>query len=162
MGTDRVGVELGSLFERIALGDTICSLDVGFELGLLVDEGMMGLDVGESEGGGTQITETSLNELGSRVDGDTMGNMVGSLDLGDELGSPVDGDAPGVIIGLLDVGVEIGSLVDGEALGDVVGSLDVGFELGFLVDGVELGSLVDGVTLGDIVGSYVVGSSVGI
>jgi len=57
-------------------------------------------------------------ELGSLVDGDALGDIVGSLDVGFELGLLVDG-------------VELGSLVDGDALGDIVGSYVVGSSVGF-------------------------------
>jgi len=55
-GVDGVSFELGSLDERIALGDNVGSLDVGVELGSLVD----GV------------------ELGSLVDGVALGDIVGS------------------------------------------------------------------------------------
>ena len=63
-GVDGVGFELGSLVERVALGDTICSLDVEFELGLLVDD----------------------IELGSLVDGVALGNIVTSYVVGSSVG----------------------------------------------------------------------------
>jgi hypothetical protein len=61
---DGVGFELGSLVERIALGDTICSLDVEFELGLLVD-GVV---------------------LGSLVDGVALGEIIASYVVGSSVG----------------------------------------------------------------------------
>ena len=95
-------------------------------------------------------------KVGSLVDGDTLGEIVGYL----------LGDFEGLFVGLLvtgdKLGIFVGSVVVGDTLGEYVGykGLKDGSLLGPF-DGDSVGLLVVGDTLGDDEGSFVAGDALG-
>ena len=108
--------------DRVGLTVFVAGLGVGriVELGVLREEednfdGLIVEGMDGSEVGKVQITTESSgsgsrNKLGLLVVGVTLGDVVGSLDVGLELRLLVDGVTLGDIVGLLDVGLELRSL----------------------------------------------------
>jgi hypothetical protein len=102
--------------DRVGLTVFVAGLGVGriVELGVLREEednfdGLIVEGMDGSEVGKVQITTESSgsgsrNKLGLLVVGVTLGDVVGSLDVGLELRLLVDGVTLGDIVGLLDVG----------------------------------------------------------